>query len=138
MPSSLSISVNTPKNISDLESGQAPFLTPLTKQMRRLSILQKIHDKYFHSSTSTFEEFLQNIVNENLPIEEEEASHPTGRSMIVFGLIQGNSVLAETLLVATNEPYFSNVRLTNRDYQAKGPTDPFKGTNTHFHIPHGT
>ena len=30
------------------------------------------------------------------------------------------------------------VRLTNRDYQYKGPTDPFEGTNTHFHIPHGT
>ena len=30
------------------------------------------------------------------------------------------------------------VRLTNRDYQAKVPTDPFEGKNTHFHIPCGT
>ena len=30
------------------------------------------------------------------------------------------------------------VRLTNRDYQYKGPTYPFEGTNTHFHIPRGT
>ena len=29
------------------------------------------------------------------------------------------------------------VRLTNRYYQAKGPTDPFIGTNTGFHIPRG-
>ena len=33
---------------------------------------------------------------------------------------------------------FVTVRLTNRDYQDKGPTDPFEGTNTHFHIPCGT
>ena len=26
---------------------------------------------------------------------------------------------------------FGAVRLTNRDYQAKGPTDSFEGTNTH-------
>ena len=32
----------------------------------------------------------------------------------------------------------ATVRLTNRDYQAKGPTDPFEGTNTNFHIPRGT
>ena len=30
------------------------------------------------------------------------------------------------------------VRLINWDYQAKGPRDPFEGTNTHFHIPCGT
>ena len=32
----------------------------------------------------------------------------------------------------------SSVLLTNQDYQAKGPTDPFVGTNTHFHIQRGT
>ena len=30
------------------------------------------------------------------------------------------------------------VRLTNWDYQAKGPTYPLEGTNTHCHIPRGT
>ena len=34
--------------------------------------------------------------------------------------------------------YAVRVRLTNWDYQAKGPTDPFEGTNTHFHIQRGT
>ena len=30
------------------------------------------------------------------------------------------------------------IRLTNRYYQAKGPTYPFAGTNTHFRIRRGT
>ena len=73
MPSSLSISGNTSTNISDLDSGWSPFLTPLAKQTRRPEILQRIHDKYSHSSTSTREKFLQNNVIENIPIEEEES-----------------------------------------------------------------
>ena len=71
MPSSLSISVNTYTHISDIESGQVSFFTPLTEQMRFPIRVQRIHDKDSHSSTSTCEEFLQNNVTENIPIEEE-------------------------------------------------------------------
>ena len=48
---------------------------------------------------SNREEFIKNIGIENIPIEEEEASHPTGRAMIIYGLIQGNIVLAYPLMV---------------------------------------
>ena len=98
---------NTSTNLSNLESGRAPFLAPPTEQTRHLAREQRVHDEYSHYSTSAREEFLQDIVIENLPIEEEEVSHPTGRSTRISGSIQSNSVLTEPSLVATNESYFS-------------------------------
>ena len=52
------------------------------------------------------EEFLQDIMIENIPIEEKEVIHLTGRIMIISGSIQANSVLAETSLVSTIDSYF--------------------------------
>ena len=105
-PYSLSSSENTSTNLSNLESGQAPFLVTITKQTHPPARVPQFHDEYSHSSKSTCEEFLQNIIIENLPIEEEESSHPTGTSMRISGPIQANSVLADPSLVATNESYF--------------------------------
>ena len=93
--------------MSDLESGQAPFLTPLTKIMLRLTIVHQFHDKEFHSSVSTCEEFLQYIIFENIPIHEEEAIHLTRRAMRIYGSIKSKIVLANPFLVTTNELYFS-------------------------------
>ena len=61
---------------------------------------------------SNREEFIKNIVIENIPIEEEEASHPTGRVIWISGLIQSDSVLDYPLLVATNKSYVR--KLTGR------------------------
>ena len=58
-------------NLSDLYSGQASFLTPLIERMRCMARVHLVHHEYSHSSTSTREEFLQDIIIENLPIEEE-------------------------------------------------------------------
>ena len=55
----------------------------------------------------TCEEFLQDIIIENLPIDREEVIHPTGRAMIIYGLNQDNSVIAEPFMVTTIELYFS-------------------------------
>ena len=99
-------------NLINLESGQAPLFMPLTKLMRCTAGVKRIHYEDSHSSMSTREEFLQDIVTENIPIEDEGGIHPNGRSMRIYGLIQGNSVLAETLLVSTNNSYFS--KLTGR------------------------
>ena len=73
---------------------------------------QRVYSQDSHSSTSTSEKFLQDIIIENIPIEEEEAIHPTRRSMRIYRSIQTNSVLSEPFLVATNELYFS--KLTGR------------------------
>ena len=64
-------------NLIVLESGRAPLLTLLTKLMRRSERVQWFQDEYYHSSMSTREEFLQSIMIENLPIEEEEALTPS-------------------------------------------------------------
>ena len=69
MPSYPSILGNKYTNLSDLDLGRAPFRTPLTEQTRRPERLQKVYGKYSHSSTSTCEEFLQDIIIENIPIE---------------------------------------------------------------------
>ena len=107
MPSYPSILGNKYTNLSDLDLGRAPFPTPLTKQTRRPEIVQKVYGKYSHFSTSTCEQFLQDITIKNIHIEEEEAIQLTGISMIIYGSIQTNSVIAKPLLVATNELYFS-------------------------------
>ena len=107
MTSSPFISGNTSTNISDLESWRAPFLTPPTKRTRRPERVHRVHYEDSHSSTSNREEFIQDIIIENLPIEEEEDSHRTGRSMNISGSIQADSVLSEPLLIATNKSYFS-------------------------------
>ena len=75
--------------------------------------MQKIHDKDSHYSTSTREEFLQNILIGNITIEEEEYIHPNGRAMIISGLIQGNIVLADPSLAAINKSYFGNLTRRN-------------------------
>ena len=103
---------NASTNLSDLESGWAPFLTPLTEQTRHLERVHQVRDKDSHYSTSTLDEFLQDITIENTPIDEEEDIHPTRKSMIISGNIQYDRVLPELLLVATNESYFS--KLTGR------------------------
>ena len=71
MPSLPYIPGNIYTNLSDLESGHAPLLTPLTEQTRRPAIVHLVHNEDSHSSTSTREEFLQDIIIENIPIEEE-------------------------------------------------------------------
>ena len=96
MPYYLSISVDTSTNLSDKESGKSLFLTSLTKRTRRPEIVQQIHDINSQSSMSNCEEFLQNILIEDLPIEQKESIHSTGRSMKIYGSIQGNIVLAES------------------------------------------
>ena len=70
MPSFPFILGNIFINISDLESGQAPFLLYLTRQTHRLVRVLLVHNKDSHSSTSTHEEFLQDIIIKNLPIEK--------------------------------------------------------------------
>ena len=74
--------------------------------MRRPERVHRVHEEYYHYSMSTREEFLQDIIIEHLPIEGDESTHPTWRSMIISGLIQANRILADPLLVATNESYF--------------------------------
>ena len=69
--------------------------------------MHRVHDEDYHYCTSTHEEFLQNIIFENFPIEEEEASHPTGRSMRISRSIQANSGLSEPYMVSINKLYFS-------------------------------
>ena len=93
-------------NLIDIESGKLPLLTSLTEQTCCPERVQRIHNKDYHYSTSTREEFLQNIVIENPPIEEGESIHPNGRAMRISGLFQGDSVLTEPSLVATNAFYF--------------------------------
>ena len=107
MPSYPSRLGNTSTNISDLESGRVPFLTPITKQTYFPEIVHQFYDGDSHSSTSTREEFIQDIIIENIYIEEEETNHLTLRAMRISGSIQENSVLADPLLVATNKSYFS-------------------------------
>ena len=55
-------------NLSDLELGRLPFLTPLTKKMRCPERVHQVHYEDSHSSTSTSEEFLQDITIENIHI----------------------------------------------------------------------
>ena len=62
---------NTSANLSELESELATFLTPLTKQTYRPEGVHRVHDKDYHSSTSSREEFIKYIIIENIPIEEE-------------------------------------------------------------------
>ena len=95
-------------NLSDPNSGQAPFLVLLTKKTRRLVRLQRVHDEYSYSYTYTYEEFLQDIIIENLPTEEEEAIYLTGRAMSIFESIRANIMLAEPSMVATNNLYSRN------------------------------
>ena len=87
MPSSSEVLGHKYINLSDLESGQAPFQMPLIKQTHRLARLHRVHDKYSHSSTYTYKEFLQDIIIENLPIYEEEVIHSTRRAMSISGSI---------------------------------------------------
>ena len=54
----------------------------------------------------TPQELLQDIIIENLPIQKEEASHPTRIAMGISGSIQGSSVIAELIMVATKKSYF--------------------------------
>ena len=61
VPSSPSSSGNMSRDLSDLESGRALFLTPLTKQIHRPERVQLIHDEDSQYSKSTREEFLQDI-----------------------------------------------------------------------------
>ena len=82
------------------------MLANITEVTRRPTRVQQFHDGYSHSSTSTCEDFLQDIIIENIPIEEEESSHPTRRSMSISRSIQADIVLADPFLVATNESYF--------------------------------
>ena len=103
VPFSPLISVNRYINLSGLESGQAPFLVPLTKRTRRLVKVHWFHNEDSHSSTSTCEEFLQDIMVENISIGEEYANHLTGIALSISKLIQANIVLAEPSLVATNK-----------------------------------
>ena len=84
------------------ESGRAPFLTPITKKTRCLARVQWIHNKYYQTSTSNCEEFLQDIAIKNISFDEEESIQYTVIVMSISGSIQGNSVIAEPLLVATN------------------------------------
>ena len=84
-----------------------PFLTPLTEQTCCPRRVHRVYDEYSHSSTSTCEEFLQDIIIENLTIEEEESIHPTGRAMRISGSIQAEIVIAEPSLVLTNGSYLS-------------------------------
>ena len=60
----------------------------------------------------TCEEFLKDIIVENIPIEEEEPIYPTKISMRISVSIQTDIMLAEPSLVATNESYF--FKLTGR------------------------
>ena len=71
--------------------------------------ISRVHEKHSHSSTYTCEEFLQDISIENIPIEEEEFIHPTGRAMWISGLIHSNIVIYEPFMVATIEFYFSKL-----------------------------
>ena len=57
-------------NLSDLELGQALFLMPLTKWTCCPERVHRVHDEDSHSSTSSHEKFLQDIMIENLPIYE--------------------------------------------------------------------
>ena len=107
MPSSPSTLVNKSTNLSDIESGQTPLLTCFTKQTRHLERVQRVHDEYSYSSTSTREESLKDIIIGNIPIEEEESSESTGISIIISASIQANSVISEPSLVATNKSFFS-------------------------------
>ena len=94
---------NTSTNLSNLESGRAPFLAPPTEQTRHLAREQRVHDEYSHYSTSAREEFLQDIVIENIPVDEEEARHPTVKSKSISGLVHDDSVLDYPLIVVTNK-----------------------------------
>ena len=80
---------------------------PLIEWTHRPEIVQRIHDEDAHSSTSTRKESLQDNVIEDFSIYEEEASHPTRRAMRISGSIQGNIVLSDPSLFATNAYYFS-------------------------------
>ena len=95
MISYLSRSVNKYTNLICLEWWRSPFPTLLTEQTRRPERVQQIHDKDSHSSTYTCEEFLQNIVIGNRPIEEEESRHPNRRATWIYWSIQDNIVIAE-------------------------------------------
>ena len=75
--------------------------------MRRPARVRRVHDEYYHSSTSTHEEFIQDIIIEDISIEGKEFIHPTGRAMSIYGLNQDNSVIVEPLMFATIELYFS-------------------------------
>ena len=68
--------------------------------------MHRVQHKYFDSSTSTREEFLLDIIIENLPLEEEESIHPTGRDISISGFIQSDRVLEDLFLVITNKSYF--------------------------------
>ena len=50
--------------LSDIESGQLPLLTHLNKQTRHPARVQQVNDKDSHSSTSTHQEFLRDIIIE--------------------------------------------------------------------------
>ena len=62
---------------------------------------------------SSREEFLQDLIIENIPIQEEVSKHHTRRAMSIPETIQANSVLDEPSMVATNKSYFS--KLTGRN-----------------------
>ena len=47
----------------------------------------------------TCEEFLQDIIIENIPIDGEEVIHPTVGAMIIYVFNQDNSVLADPFMV---------------------------------------
>ena len=63
MHSSPLILGNTYVNLSYLDSMWVSFFTPLIKKTRRPERVHLVHKKYSHSSTSTYEEFLQDIIN---------------------------------------------------------------------------
>ena len=106
MPYSPSIQGNKITNISDLEAGRAPPIMPLTKRTHDPARVHRVYDKYSHYFMSTREEFLQDIIIESIPIENEEYIHITGLDMETFESIQADNVITEPSLVATNEPYF--------------------------------
>ena len=100
--------------------------------------MQRIHDKDSHSFTSTREEFLQDIVIENIPIDDEESSQPTRWSIIISRSIQVNIMISEPYMVATNESYFSNLTgKTEADVLSDKVIDPKNiqgppGTRQHY------
>ena len=77
MPSHPSRLENISTNLSDLDSGRAPSLMPLTERKHDQERMHRVHDKNPHSSMSTREAFLQDIIVENVTIEKEESSHLT-------------------------------------------------------------